>query len=140
MELDIAKQQYFKEHLEKGLRDIFDAQRMIATQRIYSVGKSRTQRRESGRTVEGRSGILLDALTNPRYSVSFSGKGVYAQSNVPTYIRFLDMKKHGNFKIYNRQIWGILYSETLGNIKYEFREWLKKNFPELMNQFNNKKR
>lgn len=48
------------------------------------------------------------------------------------------MKEHGNFKIYNRQIWGILYGETFQNIRYEFnqevRDWINKNLREIMNQ------
>ena len=32
------------------------------------------------------------------------------------------MKKHGNLKIYNRQIWGVIYRETIPQIKFGFRK------------------
>ncbi|MCY6351263.1 hypothetical protein OXV71_10465 [Bacteroides fragilis] len=73
-----------------------------------------------GRLVRGTTGLLLSALRNPVYSVGFSGRGVVATSNVPLYIRFLDMKKHGNYGIYNRQVWGILWNNSLQTIKYGY--------------------
>lgn len=138
MEAESIKAQYFRQHLEKGIRDIFEAQHLIATQRIYQKGASRRLERLKGSTLRGRSGVLLYALTYPEYKITPDGEGVKTESIVPTYIRFLDMKEHGNFMIYNRQIWGILYSETRRNIKYEYRDWLEKHFPELLKQFNNK--
>lgn len=140
MELDIAKQRYFREHLEKGIRDILEAQREIAAEGVYRSGSSRQVSGRYGQQVTGRSGALMDALVNPRYRVVPDGSGFRTETTLPTYIRFLDMKKHGNLKIYNRQIWGILYSETLKNIKFEFRDWLRKHFPELLEQFNSKTR
>ena len=139
MDIEGVKRQYFSQQIEKGIKDILEAQRMIATKRIYQKGSERRLVKQDGRTLEGRSGLLLYALTYPEYKITFSGEGVSAVTVVPTYIRFLDMKKHGNFMIYNRQIWGILYSETLRNIKYEFRDWIKERFPEMLKQFNNKK-
>ena len=79
----------------------------------------------------------MAALTNPRYRISPDGAGVRTETTLPTYIRFLDMKRHGNYQIYNRQVWGILYKETLQNVKYEYRDWLEKHFPELLKQINN---
>ena len=136
MEAESIKMQYFLQQLEKGIRDIFEAQKAIATERIYQKGHDRISEKRSGSVVQGRSGALLDALINPRYRITPDGGGLRTETSLPTYIRFLDMKRHGNYQIYNRQIWGILYTETLGNIKYEFREWLEKHFPELLAQFN----
>lgn len=129
MDLRGAKAQYFKEQAEKGIREIFARQREIASERIY-----RTQE-----GMKSRSGRLMESLTNPKYSVSTPGEGLQAETEVPTYIRFLDMKRYGNHRIYNRQIWGILYKETLQNIKYEFRDWIRECFPELLEQVNNQK-
>lgn len=131
------KAQYFREYIEKGIRDIFEAQRLIATQRIYQAGSSRRIERRGGPTVRGRSGILKYSLTNPEYSITPDGEGLRTASTVPIYIRFLDMKQHGNYQIYNRQVWGILYSDVRKNMKYEFKFWLDKHFPELLEQFNN---
>ena len=136
MDAESIKMQYFLQQLETGIRDIFEAQKAIATERIYQKGHDRIREKRSGSVVQGRSGALLDALTNPRYRITPDSGGLRTETSLPTYIRFLDMKRHGNYQIYNRQIWGILYTETLGNIKYEFREWLEKHFPELLAQFN----
>ena len=32
------------------------------------------------------------------------------------------MKHLGNWRVYNRQVWGILYGHTLREIKYEWRQ------------------
>ncbi len=37
------------------------------------------------------------------------------------------MKLIGNYRIYNRPIWGIFYKETFNDIKYEFADWCKQN-------------
>lgn len=60
--------------------------------------------------------------------MSVDKTGLNAKTYYPTYLRFLDMKRLGNYRIYNRPLWGILYRETLVDIKYEFRQWLQKNF------------
>lgn len=140
MEAESIKAQYFRQQLEKGIRDVFEAQKDIATARIYSKGPGNRHISRKGREYYDRSGKLLEALTNPRYLITTDGEGVRTETTVPLYIRFLDMKRHGNYRIYNRQIWGILYSETMNNIKYEFRDWLNKHFPELLEQFNNQTR
>lgn len=137
MNADSVKSQYFRQQLDKGIRDIFEAQRAIATDRIYQSGRDRIREKRVGSTIQGRSGALLKALTNPRYRIDTDGSGLKTESTLPTYIRFLDMKRHGNYQIYNRQIWGILYSDTLSDVKYEYRDWLYKHFPQLLNQFNN---
>ena len=45
----------------------------------------------------------------------------------PTYLRLLDRKRLGNYRIYNRPVWGILYKETFNDIRFEFSAWLRKN-------------
>lgn len=123
MNEDLIKQEFIRENIEKDFRAIFEAQRLIALERIYTrtnysrEGRSFYQEQGYGRLVKGSSGELLKALRNPVYSINLSGVGVIATSNVPLYIRFLDMKAHGNYGIYNRQIWGILYNNTLMNIR-----------------------
>lgn len=43
----------------------------------------------------------------------------------PLYLRFLDMKRLGNWEIYNRQIWGIIYGDVVKRVRYGYRDWLK---------------
>ncbi len=130
---------YMRGQIARAVDDIIRAQRDIAMARVYRTGYDRTVRQGSGRTVRGRSGALLRALESPssRVWIPVSG-GVEARTSLPLYIRFLDMKEHGNYMIYNRQIWGILYADTLANIKYEYRDWLREKFPELLDNFTTK--
>lgn len=126
--MDRLELQFVHQELLKGIRDIFSAQRAIARSRIYQEGAERRVVHGSGRGVRGRSGRLMQALANPVYDVWRGESGVHAHIDYPIYIRFLDMKRHGNFKIYkiyNRQVWGILYGQTFQNIRYEFRSWVR---------------
>lgn len=133
MESESLKMQFFRQQLERGIRDIVDAQRLIATERIYQSGHDRIREQRDGAPLRGRSGQLMEALKNPVYRLSASGSGITSVSTVPLSMRFLDMKHLGNWQIYNRQIWGILYSETLLNIKTEWRDWIRQRIAESLN-------
>ena len=141
-EEDLIKQEFIRENIERDFRAIFEAQRLIALERIYTrtmysrSGRTFYQEQGYGQLVRGTTGELLKALQNPRYSVEFSGTGVIATSNVPLYIRFLDMKAHGNYAIYNRQIWGILYNNTLMTLRDGYgKEVLDRIFSQLHGAF-----
>jgi len=138
--MDKLELQFVHQEILKGIRDIFSAQRNVAQRRIYQEGKERRVKQGTGKTVRGRSGYLMQSLENPNFKAWKGGLGNHAHLDYPIYIRFLDMKEHGNFKIYNRQIWGILYGETFRNIRYEFnqevRDWVDKHLREIMNQLN----
>jgi len=121
--------QYFTEYVRKGFRNIFAEQRAIAAKKIYGH-EAKTL---SGRP-RSRSHVLEQALQSPEYMIQPSGSGILARVNYPSYIRFLDMKRLGNYRIYNRPIWGILYKQTFRDIKYEFRDWLAKQFGEEIKQ------
>lgn len=110
---------YFEDYLRKGFNRIFEEQRLIAANQIYSSQAYRTDG-----TLRSRSGRLQAALASPSLSMTGSGASLRAVVNYPLYIRFLDMKRLGNYRIYNRPIWGILYKETFRNLKYEFSDWL----------------
>lgn len=126
--IDRIQRRYVVEQLRRGVADIFAAQLAIATRRIYAHGHERRTEQRDGAPLQSRSGALLDALTNPRYAVTEHG----IEATIPLQLRFLDIKRLGNWQIYNRQVWGILYRETLQNIKYEYRDWLRRNFPEML--------
>ena len=125
------KTDFFSDRIGRGIQDIFNAHLEIATKRMYQKGRERRKVQGYGTLVQGRSGVLMEALQNPRYSVIPDGEGVIARSNLPLYTRFLDMKKHGNYQIYNRQIYGILYHDTLGRIKYEYQDYVKERVKEM---------
>ncbi len=67
-----------------------------------------------------RSGRLVAALSSPSLTVQH-GSGVSVQATIPLYLRFLDMKAHGNHRIYNRVLYGIL-GETKRRIQYGFTD------------------
>lgn len=115
--------QYFTEYVNRGFRRIFEEQRRIAAAKIYGKQAYRTDG-----TPRSRSGRLQQALSSPTFSISGSGAGISATAQYPTYLRFLDMKRLGNYRIYNRPVWGILYKETFNDIRFEFSAWLRKNF------------
>lgn len=116
----IAK--YFTEYVNRGFRRIFEEQRRIAAAKIYGKQAYRTDG-----TPRSRSGRLQQALASPTFSITGSGSGISAKAQYPTYLRFLDMKRLGNYRIYNRPGWGILYKETFNDIRFEFSAWLRKN-------------
>ena len=116
----IAK--YFTEYINRGFRRIFEEQRRIAAAKIYGKQAYRTDG-----TPRSRSGRLQQALASPTFSITGSGSGISAKAQYPTYLRFLDMKRLGNYRIYNRPVWGILYKETFNDIRFEFSAWLRKN-------------
>lgn len=113
---------YFTEYVNRGFRRIFEEQRRIAAAKIYGKQAYRTDG-----TPRSRSGRLQQALASPTFSITGSGSGISAKAQYPTYLRFLDMKRLGNYRIYNRTVWGILYKETFNDIRFEFSAWLRKN-------------
>ena len=112
--------EYFAEYIRRGFRNIFEEQRRIAANKIYGKQAYRTDG-----TRRSRSGRLMKALENPTFSLDGSGSTLSASVNYPTYLRFLDMKRLGNYRIYNRPIWGILYKQTFRDIRFEYRTWLE---------------
>lgn len=113
---------FFTDRVHKGVSKIYQAQLNIAKYRVYNTPKK--DKRESMNPLKGQSGDLMRALEHPQYRITPSGDGVEMVSTIPLYMRFLDMRKYGNFAIYNRQVWGILYRDTLGSIKYEYSEYV----------------
>lgn len=125
MNVQEIKLQYFLQHLEKGVQEVFERQSEAARSNIYSRGNDRE---------EGRTGELRKALENPRYSVSTVGQGLQIVSTIPEYTRYVDMKKHGARNVYNKHVWGTLYRETLGDIKFSFRSWVRKNYGDALRE------
>lgn len=111
---------YFAEYIRRGFRNIFDEQRRIAAAKIYGKQAYRTDG-----TRRSRSGTLMKALESPSFSLDSSGSTLSASVEYPKYLRFLDMKRLGNYRIYNRPIWGILYKQTLRDIRYEYKDWCR---------------
>lgn len=129
MDLEGLKMEYFLHQLEKGVKEVFARQAEAAQSNIYAGGFD---------LEEGRSGALREALENPKYSFTTAGQGLQLTATLPEYGRFVDMKAHGNRAVYNRHLFGHLYRETMQDIKYEFREWVEKNYGPSLRELLNK--
>lgn len=118
--------QYLAQQVEIGARAVFKEQHRRAVSSVYSDIYEEYTRRRTFR--------LLNALAAPQVSVSVGAGGVTLDASVPLYMRFLDMRDHGNHQIYNRPLWGILYAETLKSIRYEYRDWLRERLRALLSE------
>lgn len=115
----MAQDEFVRQVLERDIRNIFRAQQLAVSQRIYLAGKDlKASRRKKG--LQRRTGRLEDSLSSPEYYLQSQGEQFNMAALYPIYIRFLDMKRLGNWKIYNRQIWGILYNNALRDIRYGY--------------------
>lgn len=116
----ITKQQFIIQVLERDLANIYNVQLAIARHNIYVEGKELKVKKRRGVLIGVRSGRLLKSLENPDYVISASGEKFIVSAGIVKHMRFIDMKKFGNRKIYNRQVWGILYNNSLRAILHEY--------------------
>ena len=116
----ITKQQFIVQILERDVRNIYKAQLAIAQQNIYVEGKQLKVKQKRGARIGVRSGALLESLQNPDYLIQAQGDKFIVSAYIVKHMRFIDMKRFGNRKIYNRQVWGILYNNTLKDIKFNY--------------------
>lgn len=104
-----AEIDFILQELEKGIKKTFDTQLAIANRRIYNKKKRKPT-----------SGRLKQCLEDAKYKVWSDNIGIHGHMDYPMYIRFLDMKRLGNMRIYNRPIWGIFYKETMKTVYRTF--------------------
>ena len=117
---NITKQDFIVQVLERDVRNIYKAQLAIAQQNIYVVGKQLKVTKRRGAKIGVRSGALLESLENPDFMIQAQGEKFVVSAEIVKHIRFIDMKKFGNRKIYNRQVWGILYNNALKDINFNY--------------------
>lgn len=119
----MSQSEFIRAILERDARNIYRAQQLIVSQRIYVSGKDlkATQRKKG---IEKRSGKLESSLANPDFFMKSEGGSFVIAANYPLYIRFLDMQHLGNWRIFNRQVWGILYNNALPDIKHKFGQFI----------------
>jgi hypothetical protein len=68
---------------------------------------------------------LIDDVRNRQMSVTQSNGGVMFSFQVLKKLRFADMKKLGNAKVYNRPLWGIIFGKRyslMTRLQAEFTE------------------
>lgn len=116
---DAVRIRFMAEQVRKGLAEAIAGQR---------------QRAEIRPKKGFRAELLKEAIDNISYTVNEGQLGVQAIMQVPLYVRFADMRHLANAKVYDRPVWGHLYGETLQDIKYGYREWLRKTFGDSLRQ------
>jgi hypothetical protein len=117
---NITKQQFIIQVLERDIKRIFAAELAIARENIYVSGKELKVTKRKGKKIGVRSGALLESLQNPDYIIHTQGEKFIISSGIVKHMRFIDMIKYGNRKIYNRQVWGILYNNSLKDIRFNY--------------------
>jgi hypothetical protein len=114
---DIVKEDFIVQVLERDMNRIYGAQLEIARSNTYVEGRKLKKRVRKGKGLGSRTGALVESLENPDFIIQTSGEKFIVSAKIVTHMRFLDMKRHGDWRIYNRQVWGILYNNSLKDIR-----------------------
>lgn len=118
---NISQADFILQVLERDIRNIYRAQHLIVSQRIWMEGKElKAKKRQTG--VNRNTGNLEESLASPDFYMKAEGETFTVAANYPIYIRFLDMKHIRDMRLYNRQIWGVLYNNALKDIRYKYGE------------------
>ena len=129
----MTKSQFVVEMLNRDVQNIFKAQQLIAEQNIRYEKRDLKEKRGKKR-IGKRSGALLNAVQNPKFNIVGVDGRFQVQAYVPLHMRFLDMRKKGNWKIYNRQIFGILYRNSYWDIQFGYGEQIHDVIGEQLNK------
>ena len=111
-------QGFLQQVLDYGIRKIYDRQLSIATQR--SMERRLNERRNYVSAGEQIIGSLRQRLTQ----LQVQGSTAELISQIPLVMRFVDMKNYGNWQIYNRQVWGMLYREVFSDLSQKYRSYI----------------
>jgi len=130
----ISKQGFIIQVLERDIQNIYKAQLAIALTNIYVSGKTLKVKKRPGPNIGVRSGSLLASLQNPDYLIQSQGENFVVSAGIVKHMRFIDMRKFGNRRIYNRQVWGILYNNSMKDIKYNYGQSIKDQVGEMLNE------
>ncbi len=120
IESNISKADFIFNILNRDLANIYKAQRLIVTRNTYMQGKDLKMKKRAGAQIGYKTGALIRSLEHPDYTISGADGKFGITANYPLHIRFLDMKRKGNWMIYNRQVWGILYNNSLRDLRLNY--------------------
>ena len=131
-----VREEFFKRTLSRDFKTIYQRQLDIAERGIYREGRQLKVRFRPDKIVPGRTGHLRDRLAATEFQIT-GVDPIMLETGYPLYIRFLDMRKKRDLRIYNRQIWGIVYNNALpdlragmsDSLRKEIRNRLEKLFP-----------
>ena len=119
--MDANEQQvqgFLQSVLDYGVRKIYDRQLDIATQR------SMASREKHRNYYKGAGEYIIETLRQRMAQVSVQGSNAEIVSQIPLVMRFVDMKNYGNWEIYNKQVWGMLYREVFSDLSQKYRSWI----------------
>ncbi len=134
----MTKSQFVVDVLNRDIRNIYKAQLLIAQHNTRLQGSTFKQKKRAGKKLSERSGRLLEKLRNPDFKIIGTDGKFQAVANIALQTRFLDMKRLGNWMIYNRQVWGILYRNSMLDIKYGYGRQVRDKLGEALDSaFNN---
>ena len=111
-------QGFLQQVLDYGVRKIYDQQLTIATQR------SMERRKQARQYYAGAGEYIIETLRQRLAQVSVAGSSAEVVSQIPLVMRFVDMKRYGNWEIYNRQVWGMLYRDVFSDLSQKYRSWI----------------
>lgn len=129
----MTKTEFVTEILKRDMENIRKAQLNIATKNEYVEGKELKTRKRRGKTIADSNAGIVESLRSPNYTIIATGSSFRIEADVLKKLRFYDMKHLGNWKIYNRQVWGILYNNALIDIKYRYGQKIRDVLGEALN-------
>lgn len=115
---ELQVQGFLQNVLDYGLRKIYDRQLEIASQRT-------AERRANARRNYVTAGEQIIGHLRQRLSqLQVQGSTAEVISQIPLVMRFVDMKRYGNWEIYNKQVWGMLYRDVFSDLSQKYRSWI----------------
>jgi len=115
---DAIKKTFIHQILRRDAAFIYDTQARVLRENFTSE----------------RVSNMAKFLESHPYNVSGSGLNVWYSFNIFTYLRLLDIRfsrqdmgTRRRLALYNRVIWGRLYHQTIGDLKYGLTEDIKKS-------------
>jgi len=115
---ELQVQGFLQQVLDYGIRKIYDRQLEIASQR-------RAERRANARRNYAAAGEQIIGHLRQRLSqLQVQGSTAEVISQIPLVMRFVDMKRYGNWEIYNKQVWGMLYRDVFSDLSQKYRSYI----------------
>lgn len=121
---NLTKTQFIVDILNRDVSNIYQAMRLIAEKSTRLEGRAMKEKKRKDK-IGVRTGTLLKSVQNPNFTIAGINGTFQVNAYIPLHMRFLDMKKKGNWKIYNRQVWGILYNNSIRDLKYGYGEEIR---------------
>jgi hypothetical protein len=122
---DAIKKEFIRKIISRDASFIYDTQARVL--------------RENFR--DPRTANLAAYLSAHHFYVSGSGLHLTYKFNILTYLRLLDIKfsrqdmgSRRRLALYNRVVWGRLYHETIGDLRYGLTEDIKKDISKSLSQ------